>query len=96
MGSTLQFPPPTDSIELVTNLLSDFQPETPLEHSKLNRWKSDLIFLTSRHSVLETSQENLKKRLKGLFIATVCLAVVVILNLVLVSIVTDALHTFKL
>ena len=87
MGSNLQFPPPTDSIELVTNLLSDFQPETPLEHSKLNRWKSDLIFLTSRHSVLETSQKNLKKKLKGLFIATVCLAVVVILNLVSIVIV---------
>ena len=86
MGSTLQFPPPTDSIELVTNLLSDLQPETPLEQSKLNRWKSDLIFLTSRHSVLETSQENLKKRLKGLFIATVCLAIVVVLNLVYIII----------
>ena len=88
MGSNLQFPPPNDSIELVNeNLLSDFQPETPLEHSKLNRWKSDLIFLTSRHSVLETSQKNLKKKLKGLFIATVCLAVVVILNLVSIVIV---------
>jgi hypothetical protein len=86
MGSTLQFPPPTDSIELVTNLLSDFPPETPLEQSKLNRWKSDLIFLTSRHSVLETSQKNLKKKLKGLFIATVCLAIVVVLNLVYIII----------
>ena len=88
MGSNLQFPPPNDSIELVNeNLLSDFQPETPLEHSKLNRWKSDLIFLTSRHSVLETSQKNLKKKLKGLFIATVCLAVVVVLNLVSIVVV---------
>jgi hypothetical protein len=45
-----------------------------------------LIFLTSRHSVLETSQKNLKKKLKGLFIATVCLAIVVVLNLVYIII----------
>ena len=80
MGSNLQFPPP-ESIELVENLnlLSDIQQETPLVQSKLQRWQSDLHFLKNRFSVIETSQRTLKRRIKGLIIATVILTFVVTL-----------------
>jgi len=80
MGSNLQFPPP-DSIELVENLnlLSDIQQETPLVQSKLQRWQSDLHFLKNRFSVIETSQRTLKRKIKGLIIATVILTFVVTL-----------------
>ena len=67
--STLQFPPPPESIELVTQNLLTEQLETPLEQSKLNRWKSDLHLLTSRYSVLEESQRKLKNKLRILSIA---------------------------
>jgi len=85
MGSNLQFPPP-DSIELVENLnlLSDIQQETPLVQSKLQRWQSDLHFLTSRCSEIEASQRNLKQKIKGLFISTVVLIVLVTLILILI------------
>ena len=84
MGSTLQFPPPSnESIELVeNNLLSDIEPETPEVQSKLHRWQSDLHFLKSRFSVIETSHNTLKKRLKGLYISTVALTVLVVLILI--------------
>ena len=84
MGSTLQFPPPSnESIELVeNNLLSDIEPETPEVQSKLHRWQSDLHFLKSRFSVIETSHNTLKQRLKGLYISTVALTVLVILILI--------------
>lgn len=80
MGSNLQFPPP-ESIELVENLnlLSDIQQETPLVQSKLQRWQSDLHFLKNRFSVIETSQRTMKRRIKGLIIATVILTFVVTL-----------------
>jgi len=80
MGSNLQFPPP-ESIELVENLnlLSDIQQETPLVQSKLQRWQSDLHFLKNRFSVIETSQKTMKRRIKGLIIATVILTFVVTL-----------------
>ena len=82
MGSTLQFPPPSnESIELVENLLTDIETET-LEVKKLNRCQSDLHFLKSRFSVIETSHNTLKKRLKGLYISTVALTVLVILILI--------------
>ena len=81
MGSTLQFPPPSnESIELVeNNLLSDIEPETPEVQSKLHRWQSDLHFLKSRFSVIETSHSTLKRKIKGLFISTVALTVLVAL-----------------
>lgn len=79
---TLQFPPPSnESIELVENLLTDIETET-LEVKKLNRCQSDLHFLKSRFSVIETSHNTLKKRLKGLYISTVALTVLVILILI--------------
>ena len=80
MGSTLQFPPPlNESIELVENLnlLSDIKPETPEVQSKLQRWQSDLHFLKSRFSEIETSHRTLKRKIKGLFISTVALTVLV-------------------
>ena len=79
MGSTLQFPPPSnESIELVeNNLLSDIEPETPEVQSKLHRWQSDLHFVKSRFSVIETSHSTLKQKVKGLFISTVALTVLV-------------------
>lgn len=80
--STLQFPPPPESIELVTQNLLTEQLETPLEQSKLNRWKSDLHLLTSRYFVLEESQRKLKNRLKVLSISLVCFTIIVILNTV--------------
>lgn len=88
--STLQFPPPPESIELVTQNLLTEQLETPLEESKLtpleksklNRWKSDLHLLTSRYLVLEESQRKLKNRLKVLSISVVCLIIIVTLNTV--------------
>lgn len=80
--STLQFPPPPESIELVTQNLLKEQLETPLEQSKLNRWKSELHLLTSRHFVLEHSQGKLKNRLKVLSISVVCLIIIVTLNTV--------------
>lgn len=84
MGSTLQFPPPSnESIELVENLnlLSDIEPET-LQVQKLNRWQSDLHLLKSRFSVIETSQNTLKQKIKGLYISTVILTVLVFLILI--------------
>ena len=82
MGSTLQFPPPSnESIELVENLLTDIETET-LEVKKLNRCQSDLHFLKSRFSVIEISHNTLKKRLKGLYISTVALTVLVVLILI--------------
>ena len=58
-----------ETIELVeNNLLSDIEPET-LEVQKLHRWQSDLHFLKSRFSVIETSHNTLKQRLKGLYIS---------------------------
>ena len=79
---TLQFPPPSnESIELVENLLTDIETET-LEVKKLNRCQSDLYLLKSRFSVIETSHNTLKKRLKGLYISTVALTVLVILILI--------------
>ena len=80
--STLQFPPPPESIELVTQNLLTEQLETPLEQSKLNRWKSDLHLLRSRYFVLEESQRKLKNRLKVLSISLVCFIIIVILNTV--------------
>ena len=70
-------------IELVDNLnlLSDIEPET-LEVQKLHRWQSDLHLLKSRFSVIEISHNTLKKRLKGLYISTVALTVLVILILI--------------
>ena len=79
--STLQFPPPPESIELVTQNLLTEQLETPLEQSKLYRWKSDLHLLASRYSVLE-SQRKLKNKLRILSIAIVCLVIIVTLNTV--------------
>ena len=81
MGSTLQFPPPSnESIELVeNNLLSDIELETPEVQSKLHRWQSDLHFVKSRFSVIETSHSTLKQKVKGLFISTVALTVLVAL-----------------
>ena len=80
--STLQFPPPPESIELVTQNLLTEQLETPLEQSKLYRWKSDLHLLASRYSVLEKSQRKLKNKLRILSIAIVCLIIIVTLNTV--------------
>lgn len=81
MGSTLQFPPPSnESIELVgLNLLSNIEPETPEVQSKLHRCRSDLHFLKSRFSVIETSHKTVKQKIKGLFISTVLLTVLVVL-----------------
>ena len=88
--STLQFPPPPESIELISqNLLSE-QPATPLEH-KLNRWKSNLHLLTSRFPVLDTSQKNFKFKFKIIFIAVVILYVLVIL---IVGYLIGATHYF--
>ena len=84
MGSTLQFPPPSnESIELVENLnlLTDIEPET-LQVQKLHRWQSDLHLLKSRFSVIETSQNTLKQKIKGLYISTVILTVFVFLILI--------------
>ena len=81
---TLQFPPPSnESIELVENLnlLSDIEPET-LQVQKLYRWQSDLHLLKSRFSVIETSQNTLKQKIKGLYISTVILTVLVFLILI--------------
>ena len=89
---TLQFPPPSnESIELVEtniepeieivenlNLLTDIETET-LEVKKLNRCQSDLYLLKSRFSVIETSHSTLKRKIKGLFISTVALTVLVAL-----------------
>ena len=81
---TLQFPPPSnESIELVENLnlLSDIEPET-LQVQKLHRWHSDLHLLKSRFSVIETSHNTLKQRIKGLYISTVALTILVVLILI--------------
>ena len=80
--SKLQFPPPHESIELVTQNLLTEQLETPLEQSKLYRWKSDLHLLASRYSVLEESQRKLKNKLRILSIVIVCLIIIVTLNTV--------------
>ena len=70
-------------IELVDNLnlLSDIEPET-LEVKKLNRCQSDLYLLKSRFSVIETSQNTLKRKIKGLYISTIFLTVLVFLILI--------------
>ena len=89
--STLQFPPPPESIELVSQNLLTEQPKTPLEQSKLNRWKSNLHLLASRFPVLENSQQNVKFKLRLLFIAIVILYVLVIL---IVGYLIGATHYF--
>ena len=92
---TLQFPPPSnESIELVEtniepeieivenlNLLTDIETET-LEVKKLNRCQSDLHFLKKRFSVIETSHNTSKQKIKRLYISTVVLTVLVVLILI--------------
>ena len=70
-------------IELIDNLnlLSDIEQKT-LQVQKLHRWHSDLHLLKNRFSVIETSQKTLKQKIKGLYISTIFLTVLVVLILI--------------